>query len=97
VEAECGYDVARFDDRVIIAIRGEVAAPTAPDLARDLLALLDRRLREVVLDLNFCTLIDQLGAETFVRLRDEIQANGAHVRFTSIPRASEVLLRAHGL
>jgi len=90
-------DVARFDERVIVGVRGAVDLATAPDFERELLAELRPGLRGLVIDLAYCTVLDPAGISALERLRDHAQELCIEIRLTSIPRTIETQLRSSAL
>jgi anti-anti-sigma factor len=92
-----GCDVARFRRRVIIGVRGAIDGRGAPELERAVHAVLTPEVRGVVLDLNYCSEVDELGARAIARLREDLEQRGAVLQLTSIPQTVETRLRAFGL
>jgi anti-anti-sigma factor len=90
-------DVARFHHRVIVGVRGAVDATSGPVLEHEVRAVLTREMRGVVLDLNYCSSMDGLGAQAIARLREDLEQRGIDLQLTSVPQAVESRLRGFGL
>jgi anti-anti-sigma factor len=90
-------DVAHFEHRVIVAIHGNFDAHTADDFARGIREILSSDLRTLVLDLNYCTFIDTVGAAALIALREQAGEHGTTLQLTSVPRAITPALRTVGL
>jgi anti-anti-sigma factor len=90
-------DVAHFEYRAIVAIRGELDVDTAGDFGREIEAVLGTDLRALVLDLNYCTFVDSVGAAALRQFSDRAHERGITLELTSVPRIIEPTLRASGL
>ena len=90
-------DVALFEARAIFGVHRGIDAGSAADFEREVHAVLVPPRTEVVIDLNYATLLDSVGVDTLTRLRTQADELGMQLRLTSIPRPIETTLRSYGL
>ena len=90
-------DVAHFDERAIVGVRGDVDLATAPALRRQVFATLALPIRGVVIDLAYCTFIDSSGVAVLVEARNRAVERSIEFRLTSVPRQVRAVLQLSGL
>lgn len=64
----------------VLTVSGELTADQADSFRRACLERLAAHIRDVVLDLEYLTLIDSAGLELLLWLLDEISKHGGHLR-----------------
>lgn len=90
-------DIAHFEERAIVGVRGDVDLATAPALQREVFATLALPIRGVVVDLGYCTFIDSSGVAVLVAVRNRAVERRIEFRLTSVPRQVRVVLELSGL
>jgi anti-anti-sigma factor len=90
-------DVAEFEERTVVGVRGEVDIATASDLRRELLAVLVAPARSVTLDLGYCTFMDSSGCAVLVEAMQKARESNIELRLTSVPRGVRLVLELSGL
>ena len=80
-----GYDVAQENGSVVVSLRGELDLASAPDLQRELLALLDRPVTTLTLDLRELTFLDSSGLGALYRARQRADAGNVTLRLEAVP------------
>lgn len=99
LQADDGFrcDVARFVERVIVGIHGDLDAASAPEFERAVDEMLAPPLRGIVLDLNYCPFVDSAGARALTRLRTRAHGLGIAFQITSVRKPVENVLRSFDL
>ena len=95
-DEEFRYDVARFSERTIVGIHGDLDAGSAARFEAAVVDMLAPPLRGIVLDLNYCAFVDSSGAKALARLRSRADDEGIELELTSVPIAVQKVLRPHG-
>lgn len=90
-------DVAHFEERAVVSVRGDVDLATASVLQREVFATLALPIRCVVLDLGYCTLMDSSGVSVLVAACHRARDRRIEFRLTSVPREVRVVLDLSGL
>jgi len=90
-------DVAHFDERAIVSVRGDLDLASAPVLQRKLFATLALPIRGVVVDLGYCTFMDSSGVAVLVAVHNEAVERRIEFRLASVPRQVRVVLELSGL
>lgn len=90
-------DVAHFEERAVVSVRGDVDLATAPELRREVFATLALPIRCVVLDLGYCTFMDSSGVSVLVAACHRALERKIEFRLTSVPRQVRVVLELSGL
>lgn len=84
-EAGFGYDVAHDSDGVVVSMRGELDLASAPELQRELLALLSPPVASLTLDLANVTFLDSSGLGALYRTLQAAEARGVSFRLAQVP------------
>ena len=84
-EALFSYDVAADGGGVVVTLRGELDLASAPDLQRQLQALLDRPVERLTLDLAGLTFLDSSGLGALYRTRQAAAQDGVPLRLQAVP------------
>ena len=90
-------DVAHFEERAVVSVRGDLDLATAPVLQREAFATLAQPIRCVVLDLGYCTFMDSSGVSVLVAASHRALERKIEFRLTSVPRQVRVVLELSGL
>lgn len=80
-----GFEVARENGSVVVTLRGELDLASAPDLQRELLALLEAPVTDVTLDLGELTFLDSSGLGALYRARQQADAGNVALRLEAVP------------
>jgi anti-sigma B factor antagonist len=72
-------------DGVVVALRGELDLASAPELQRQLLALVERPVGALTLDLAGLEFLDSSGLGTLYRTRQAADEAGIALRLRSVP------------
>jgi anti-sigma B factor antagonist len=84
-EGPFGFDVVGNGDGVVMVLRGELDLASAPELQRELLALLDRPVGSLTLDLGGLTFLDSSGLGALYRAHQEAEEGGVTLRLQAVP------------
>lgn len=79
------YDVAQDDGAVVVSLRGELDLATAPELQRELLAILEQPVHRVTLDLGELTFLDSSGLGALYRVRQRADAGSVTLLLEAVP------------
>jgi anti-sigma B factor antagonist len=79
------YEVGQDDDRVVVVLEGELDLASAPALQRALLALVDRPVAALTLDLGALSFLDSSGLGALYRTRQAADAQGITFRLVRVP------------
>ncbi len=71
--------VSRSDDRVVVAVEGELDLATAPQLRDRLVALSEEGQVQIVLDLTHLLFIDSTGLSVLVMAHNRARADGGSI------------------
>jgi anti-sigma B factor antagonist len=82
--------VSRVDDRVVVAVEGELDLATAPQLRDRLVALSEEGQGQIVLDLTHLQFIDSTGLSVLVMAHNRARADGGTI---AIRNPSQSVLR----
>ena len=94
---QLGLDVSHAGGVVMVVVRGELDAATAPDLERLLHLLLASGSTEVALDLGDLAFIDSHGLAAMAALQERFEAVGGGVLLYRPSRLARHLLDTMGL
>ncbi len=95
VEFRC--DVAYFEERAVVGVRGDIDIATATELRHEILAVLALPLRGVVVDLGYVTFMDSSGVAALIAAFDHARERGIEFRVTAVPRCVRLVLELFGL
>ncbi len=79
------YEVDQDDDRVVVALKGELDLAVAPALQRELLALMGPPVSTMTIDLGALSFMDSSGLGALYRARQAADAHGITLRLVSVP------------
>lgn len=79
------YEIADRRSGVVVSLRGELDLATAPELQRQLLALLARPVAGLTLDLSDLTFLDSSGLGALYRTRQAADEQGVQLRLEEVP------------
>jgi anti-anti-sigma factor len=84
-ETGFSYEVVHEDAHVVVAMQGELDLAAAPALQRELLALVDRPVTGLTLDLGEVTFLDSSGLGMLYRTRQAAEERGIPLRLAAVP------------
>jgi anti-sigma B factor antagonist len=84
-EVGFSYDVAEGEGRVVVSMHGELDLASAPELQRELVALVGRPVGTLTLDLGGVTFLDSSGLGALYRARQAADEQGVSLRLEAVP------------
>lgn len=85
IEVGFTYEVSEDDGQVVVSMQGELDLAAAPELQRELVALVERPVRSLTLHLGGVTFLDSSGLGALYRARQAADAQGIPLRLEAVP------------
>jgi anti-anti-sigma factor len=84
-------------ERAVVGVVGELDLQTAPRLREELVALVNRGVTDLVLDLAALDFIDSSGLSVLIMALKRLRERGGELRLRSVPARARRVLEASGL
>lgn len=80
-------EIADYKGRKVIALSGEIDMYTSPELRKELMSCVNKKVTPLFVDFNAVSYIDSSGIATFVEGLKGMMAFGGKLKFVSIPES----------